>query len=382
MIPLPPLRAPLAEYEARAEQLRLAFAAGDGDALALVHKSHPHFRDPDVPWKPRELAPGELETATLDAAAARLALARFLSYRDWDALAAHVTAIATPASPVCAFELAVEALVTGDSASLEALLAAHPDLVHARSTRVTCFDPPVHRATLLHYVAANGVEAHRQKTPPNAVAIARCLLQAGAEVDALASLYGGEHTTMSLLVSSTHPAQAGVQLPLVALLLDHGADADGFHRATNVRTALLFGFVEAAELLVSRGAKVDDLTLAAGLGRTEQVAHMVVRAAPADVQAALALAAMLGHTEAVRLLLDAGADPDRYNPSGMHAHATPLHQAALAGHMDVVVTLVERGARLDQCDKIWKGRPVHWARHGGRDDVRAYLESAMPRPPS
>ena len=33
--------------------------------------------------------------------------------------------------------------------------------------------PPVHRATLLHYVGANGVEAYRQKTPPNATEIAR-----------------------------------------------------------------------------------------------------------------------------------------------------------------------------------------------------------------
>ena len=45
-------------------------------------------------------------------------------------------------------------------------LRRDPALVRARSSRVCCFDPPVHRATLLHYVAANGVEAYRQKTPP------------------------------------------------------------------------------------------------------------------------------------------------------------------------------------------------------------------------
>ena len=60
---------------------------------------------------------------------------------------------------------------------------------------------------------------------------------------------------------------------------------------------------------------------------------------------ALALAAQLGHVEIVRLLLDAGEDPDRYNPADSHAHTTPLHQAALAGHDAVVRLLVERGAR-------------------------------------
>jgi hypothetical protein len=45
--------------------------------------------------------------------------------------------------------------------------------------------------------------------------------------------------------------------------------------------------------------------------------------------------------------LDAGEDPNCYNPKGNHAHSTPLHQAALAGHAGVVRLLVERGARLD-----------------------------------
>ena len=59
--------------------------------------------------------------------------------------------------------------------------------------------------------AANGVEDYRQKTPPNAIEIARALLEAGAEVDALAETYGGGRgqTTMNLLVSSAHPDIAG-----------------------------------------------------------------------------------------------------------------------------------------------------------------------------
>ena len=54
---------------------------------------------------------------------------------------------------------------------------------------VTLFE--MYAATLLHYVGANGVEGYRQQSPPNAVAIARLLLDAGAEVDAFAGMYGG-----------------------------------------------------------------------------------------------------------------------------------------------------------------------------------------------
>ena len=68
------------------------------------------------------------------------------------------------------------------------------------------------------YEDANGVEGHRQKTPGNAVEIAKALLGAGAEVDALADMYGGHYATMSMLVSSCHPAKAGVQVALVDTL--------------------------------------------------------------------------------------------------------------------------------------------------------------------
>ena len=75
----------------------------------------------------------------------------------------------------------------------------------------------------------------------------------------------------------------------------------------------------------------------------------------------------------MRRLLDAGEDPNRYNPQGTHAHATPLHQAAFRGHTDVVRLLVERGARTDIRDTIHKGTPLDWALHGGREQVAAYL---------
>ncbi|PYV14272.1 MAG: hypothetical protein DMG21_18735 [Acidobacteria bacterium] len=80
-------------------------------------------------------------------------------------------------------------------------------------------------------------------------------------------------------------------------------------------------------------------------------------------------------TRARRLLLDAGEDPNRYNPVGAHSHTTPLHQAAGAGHYAVVRLLVERGARLDLKDILWQATPADWARHAGRTAIEAYLRA-------
>ena len=264
---------------------------------------------------------------------------------------------------VSQFESAVDAVVSGDLAALQSLVRDDPELVHARSGRP-------HRATLLHYVAANGVEDDRQKTPPNAVEIARALLAAGAEADALAEMYGSRHTTMTMLVSSCHPANAGLQVALVETLLDAGAAI-----GDNLITALAFGYAPAAEALVRRGAPVDNLALASGLGHLEDARRFLPAADPETRHRALALAAQHGRTEIVRLLLDAGEDPNRLNPKGFHGHSTPLHQAALAGHEPVVRLLVERGARLDIQDTIHHGTPLGWARHGGQTAIEQYLNS-------
>jgi ankyrin repeat protein len=241
---------------------------------------------------------------------------------------------------------------------------------------VTHHDPPVHGATLLHYVAANGVEGYRQKSPKNAVEVATRLLEAGAEPDALAGMYGGRCATMSMLVSSSPPAEAGVQVALVDALVDHGAavEARGSGRWTSpLRTALAFGFRDAAEALVRRGARVDTVAAAAGLGRLAEVGRLLAGARPEDRHRALALAAQHGHAEIVGLLLDAGEDPDRYNPEGNHAHSTPLHQAVWSGHEAVVRLLVERGARLDVRDRIYESTPLGWAEYGGRAELAAWL---------
>ena len=140
-------------------------------------------------------------------------------------------------------------------------------------------------------------------------------------------------------------------------------------------TALAFGYGDTAQALVRRGARVDSLAAAAGLGRIAEATHLLTASGAEDRHRALALAAQHGHVEIVRMLLDAGEDPNRYNPQGNHAHSTPLHQAVLAGHQQVVRLLVERGARLDIADTVHHGTPLGWAKYADRADIEQYLRA-------
>lgn len=302
---------------------------------------------------------------------ARLMVAHRYAFDTWEDLVEFARAVERDDEAIATFEGAVEAVVNGDLAALRSMLRQEPRLARARSSRR-------HNATLLHYLGANGVEGTRQRTPPNAVDIMQALLEAGAEVDALAELYDAKCTTMSLLLSSEPPARAGLQSALAETLLDHGAALEGpvSNGPSPMRTALTFGYLATAQALVKRGARVEGLVDAAGLGRRDDVVRLLPAADAPARHIALSLAAQLGHADVVRLLLDAGEDPNRYNLEGYHAHSTPLHQAVWGDHLEVVRLLVERGARLDLRDTLYDGTPLDWAVYGQRTPIAEYLRGS------
>ena len=286
-------------------------------------------------------------------------IARAHSYESWASFAEEIKALQT-VTRTSVFEQAADAVVTGDLATLDGLLTRHPDLVRARSQRT-------HHVTLLHYVAANGVEDFRQKTPPNAVAIAERLIAAGAEVDAVADTYGGDlyQTTMNLLVSSTHPAEAGLQSVLAEVLLDHGAAINGLDdNGSPILTALAFGYRETAETLARRGARIDHVVMAAAVGRLDLVREWVKDAntlskehgpyrgpywvnipddAKGQIELALAWACKFGRADVARYLLDVGVNAKAQDSNQM----TALHWACATGLLDVIDTLIARGAELE-----------------------------------
>jgi hypothetical protein len=254
-------------------------------------------------WWNNTLAP------SYDAGDARAIIARTHHFETFADFVAFTQIVEGTPSGVARFEAAVDAIVGGDLATLRRSLLEDPDLVSARSIRV-------HRSTLLHYVGANGIEGFRQRTPPNAVAIAGLLLDSGAEVDAVADMYRGS-TTLALVATSLHPKRAGLQQALIQLLLDRGATID--HPATGggrslVHACLANGRPEAAQYLVSRGAALD-FESAAALDRLDVVRRYFAPAGEPSVtatqmEAALVSASFNDAAAVVEFLLDRGVDVD------------------------------------------------------------------------
>jgi hypothetical protein len=164
-----------------ADALRAAHAANEPGAEVLVKN---WWRaDADGPLS-TELGEGE----------ARLLGARDHGFDAWSSVGGECDE---------RFELAVEAVIEGRTADLTKLLADSPDLVTRRSAYG-------HRATLLHYVAANGVEIRRQVVPGNAAEVAALLIATGADPTACLSAYGGSYDVLQMLRTSGHPRAAGV----------------------------------------------------------------------------------------------------------------------------------------------------------------------------
>jgi ankyrin repeat protein len=271
-----------------------------------------------------------------------------------------------------AFGRAVRAIITGDARALRAELSAAPDLVRARSTSS-------HRATLLHYVSANGVESELQGPVANADEIAALLIAAGADVNAGCDAYGWSDT-LGLVVSSDHPNDAGVAGRLVALLCSAGAAMDGPQGdGSPLAAALAFGTLDCVEVLIARGARTDNPAFAAAAGRIDWLRawldrHSAIATRPAPnllplssdrtaaAEQALVFASMCGQTEAVRLLLDAGVDVNA-QPPGSHWTATPLHTAAIQGQAVIVKLLLQRGADPTLRDSRHQSTAIEWTGH-------------------
>jgi hypothetical protein len=293
---------------------------------------------------------------------AQFVLARSHGFTSWAAFAAHLDALAQAGTEAAAYEAAAEAIVRGDEQTLQELLQRSPELIHARSARE-------HNATLLHYVSANGVEGYRQKSPKNAARITQMLIAAGADPEAEADVYGGGCTALGLVATSTPPREAGVQIPVMHVLLDHGAQIEhpslAGHGSDAVYACLANGCPEAAAYLVERGARVG-LIGAAGIGRLDVIQQLVDAADPSRREMALRYAAGYGQRDIVRFLLDRGVATDAHHDDGQ----TALYYAVLGGHIDVVRLLLERGARPGMRSEhgdvvevaIWK------AAHGGAVD--------------
>ena len=265
------------------------------------------------------------------------------------------------------FQHAIRLIDAGDCAELAAFLDAHPRLlVEAVPVADDAAGAYFANPKLIWFVAENPVR--NDALPVNIADVVHTIVRV-ARKQAVAEFNADLDYTLALVASGRVAREAGVQSALIEALIDVGADAD---RA--VTAALSHREIAAAECLLSCGAQLT-VQLAAGLGRHDDVERLAASADQQALQEALTLAAVTGSADAVKVLVQQGADPTRFNPANLHAHSTPLHQAIDSGSLVTVRALVEAGASPAARDKIFDGDALGWARHLGQTEIAGYLES-------
>jgi hypothetical protein len=349
----------LNQLKHQAKDLIKAHAARTAAAAQLIREFHPRFSGaPDA----------DLFAAAFKLSDAQLTIARESGFPSWTRLKRRVEKpVPTDRldrphherieDPV--FRRAVDLIDAGDADGLRAHLKRHPGLArkHVVFEGMNYF----HNPSLLEFIAENPIR--HNKMPENIVAVTEVILESGLKPGTDRAALD---TTLALVATGSVPEAYGKQEPLINLLCDWGADP-----SSAIDAAVLHGGLKAVQVLIQRGAKVD-LAVAA-LGTAENFRRMLKTASAEERHLAFAVAAQYCRVEIVRILLDAGEDPNRYHPIGGHSHCTALHQATAYGTLELVQLLLDYGARPDIEDVLWKGTPAGWANHIGRAEMESFL---------
>jgi hypothetical protein len=280
------------------------------------------------------------------------------------------------------------------------------------------------------FTALTGVfgegEAGKGNQPehPQCMALARLLLEAGADANDAQVLYnrhfeaGNEHLELLLEFglgkgdggpwkermgpTSQTPAElvheqvclAAIhgRLERVKLLVEHGgefktADKGGRTKGlTPLAVAIKGGNRGVAEYLISKGAS------APGLSELELFCGACLAGDEAQARGMLAkdpgLLEKLGHGRGV--LMERAAGFNKLEGVKLMAKlgfevnwpgkASPLHSAAWAGHVEMAKLLVSVGADLEARDPSYNARPVDWAKYNHQAEMVAYLEGMGKKP--
>ena len=342
--------------------------------------------------------------APLTAEGARRVVAAQHGLASWDALRDHVAGLRERGDPFAAAFRAIEA---HDVDGLRARLDAAPELVRAQGTNgndllgmatATCDERLVglllERGADPGHANAHGWTPLHQAASVGLPRLVELLLDAGAPVDRdargdggtplVAALFWGKRATAErvaargILPRNLRTAAGLGELDLIgAVLADGSAGAHrGFYRPHG-------GFPAWAPADDPQQALDEALAWAARNDRAEALDPLVAHGADvaADVYrgTALAWAAAVGATAAIRRLVALGAGPSQRTTFGGLGHgqdATALHLAAQAGHLDAIAALLELGADPACTDGLYDATPAGWAEHGGQSEAAELLRRA------
>ena len=148
-------------------------------------------------------------------------------------------------------------------------------------------------------------------------------------------------------------------LEIMNLLLDAGAEVDrGYERVTPLMIACYLGHIDAARLLIKRGAnpkaeavtpdqmkeKISPISIAGSQKNLELVKLLWDSGVPGDQQPTLLVdAARRGDTKALAALLKEGADPNKPDPI---TRDYALEEAVEQSHPAAVKMLIDAGAKV------------------------------------
>uniref|UniRef100_UPI0037E827F7 ankyrin repeat domain-containing protein 50 n=1 Tax=Semicossyphus pulcher TaxID=241346 RepID=UPI0037E827F7 len=160
----------------------------------------------------------------------------------------------------------------------------------------------------------------------------KMLLENGLSVNHI-----GSKERQTLLASAAHEASSNV----AELLLTNGSNLldNDVHGQTPLTLASRQGHVRVLSVILEWAKSQEPETAVRMMEHVDNEGWTALRSA-----------AWGGHSEAVKLLLDAGADVDGCDSEGR----TALRAAAWGGHEEIVLTLLDYGAQVDKADS--KGR--------------------------
>jgi peptide-methionine (S)-S-oxide reductase len=258
------------------------------------------------------------------------------------------------------FQHAVALIGTGDVGALDQLLTDHPEVARERLTapgpwlrdKVGGALDGFFKDPYLLWFVSEDVPFH-DHLPQNIAEVTRAILRSARGAPGLQEQLD---SALRMVCWSGIAQRCGVQIELIDTLLAAGASPDG-----GPDNALVNGHVAAAEYLAARGAELT-LGSAVCLGRWNDARRLIATASESEKQFALVFSALNGKADAVKWMVEAGADVNR--PSrDLYAHGTPIHHAVCSGSLPTVRALIEAGANPSARDAAWNGTPLGWAEH-------------------
>ena len=318
----------LEQLKKQAKSLLKRQQAADSEALTRIRENHPRWKNLSQEKEKEQVAASAFALAD-----AQLVIASEYGFTSWSKLQSYVKTLEAASSTAEAVASLRDAAGKGDLARLNALLDAHPELIDERGGEGV-------RTPLHHAVFGNSEAA------------VKLLLERGA------------NPNIRCEGDNAYPLHFAVEkhrLPIIRLLVEHGADTIGegdYHELGVIGWATAWDYIqpdpEIVAYLLAHGAR-HNIFSAVAMGESKLIRELVART-PGGLEndlerrmngmrmrpMPLHLAVMKNQPASLTTLLDLGANTESLD----EARFSALDLAALNRRHNMAQVLLERGAKV------------------------------------